>query len=131
VVSVGDAAELDTQGQRYDLVMLLEVLEHSPAPHQLLRIARQLARRYLLLSVPWEPYFCGLNFLRGKNLSRLGNDPEHIQHWTRQGFTRFAASAGRVVASPFVFPWTMLLVATVDHSREESKTSFETSRVLR
>ena len=40
----------------------------------------------VVVSVPREPVFCALNLARGKNVTRLGNDPEHINHWGRRGF---------------------------------------------
>lgn len=61
-------------------------------------------------SVPREPFFAGLNFLRGKNLRRLGSDDDHYQHWTRWGFLRFARNRLRIIAAPQdTFPWTVVL----------------------
>lgn len=104
-----DARELAADGRKFDLVMMLEVLEHIPEPEQMLPILDQLTHRYLLLSVPWEPMFRGLNFLRGKNMSRWGNDPEHVNHWSRRGFFRFVEQRFDIVARPMVAPWTMVL----------------------
>lgn len=91
------------------MVMMLEVLEHIPDPAQMLPILKQLARGHVLLSVPREPFFCALNFMRGKNLRRLGNDPEHVNHWGRRGFFRFIEPHFEILAAPAVFPWTMVL----------------------
>ena len=88
---------------------MLEVLEHIPDPEQMLPILKQLARGHVLLSVPREPFFCALNFMRGKNLRRLGNDPEHVNHWGRRGFFRFIEPHFEILAAPAVFPWTMVL----------------------
>jgi SAM-dependent methyltransferase len=104
-----DARELAANGQTFDMVMMLEVLEHIPEPGQMLDILDDLSREWLLLSVPWEPFFCALNFMRGKNLSRWGNDPEHVNHWGRRGFARFIGERFEIVAMPQVFPWTMAL----------------------
>lgn len=113
-LQVMDARTLARDGRSFDLVMMLEVLEHIPNPEQMLPILRALlgdspAGRHVLLSVPREPFFCALNFMRGKNLTRLGNDPEHINHWGRAGFHRFVAREFAPLASPGVFPWTMVL----------------------
>lgn len=108
-LTVMDARTLAADGRRFDLVMMLEVLEHIPAPAQMLPILRRLAASHLLLSVPREPFFCALNFMRGKNLRRLGNDPEHVNHWTRAGFLRFIREEFEILATPGVFPWTMVL----------------------
>jgi SAM-dependent methyltransferase len=104
-----DARELAADGRSFDLVMMLEVLEHIPEPAQMLPILERLTQRYLLLSVPWEPFFRGLNFLRGKHVRDFGNDPEHVNHWGRRAFLRFVEGRFRVVEVPMVFPWTMVL----------------------
>ncbi len=104
-----DARELAADGRHFDMVMMLEVLEHIPEPTQMLDILDDLSSEWLLLSVPWEPFFRGLNFMRGKNLSRWGNDPEHVNHWGRRGFARFIGERFEIVAMPQVFPWTMAL----------------------
>lgn len=108
-LEVVDARRLVDDGRDFDLVMMLEVLEHIPEPAQMLPILRRLARRHVLLSVPREPFFCALNFMRGKNLTRWGNDPEHVNHWGRAGFLRFIARDFELLAAPGVFPWTMAL----------------------
>lgn len=108
-LSVMDARTLANDGRQFDLVMMLEVLEHIPGPEQMLPILRKLARSHVLLSVPREPFFCALNFMRGKNLRRLGNDPEHVNHWGRSGFHRFVSHEFELLATPSVFPWTMVL----------------------
>lgn len=106
---VVDARKLVDDGRSFDMVMMLEVLEHIPDPAQMLPILKKLARSHVLLSVPWEPFFCGLNLMRGKNIARLGNDPEHVNHWTRHGFFRFLRPHFDVLATPGVFPWSMAL----------------------
>lgn len=108
-LEVIDARQLVDDGRNFDLVMMLEVLEHIPNPEQMLPILRRLTRRHVLLSVPREPFFCALNFMRGKNLTRWGNDPEHVNHWGRAGFLRFLARDFKLIAAPGVFPWTMVL----------------------
>jgi SAM-dependent methyltransferase len=108
-VEMRDARELAADGRAFDLVMMLEVLEHIPEPAQMLPILERLTQRYLLLSVPWEPFFRGLNFMRGKHVRALGNDPEHVNHWGRRGFLQFVEERFRVVEVPIVFPWTMVL----------------------
>ena len=107
-----DARKLADDGRSFDMVMMLEVLEHIREPEQMLPILDQLSNGWLLLSVPWEPIFRGLNFARGKNLTRLGNDPEHINHWGRRGFAKFISSRFDIIQTPQVFPWTMVLART-------------------
>ena len=111
-VELADARKLADDGRQFDMVMMLEVLEHIERPEQMRPVLEALTRQWLLLSVPWEPFFCGLNLARGKNLMRLGNDPEHVNHWTRRGFARWVGDRFEVVATPQVFPWAMVLART-------------------
>ncbi len=110
-LEVRDARELADLGERFDLVMMLEVLEHLDDPAAMLPLLGRLSHKQVLLSVPWEPYFRGLNLLRGKNVRALGNDPEHVQHWGRRGFRRFVERRFRPIATPQVFPWVMVMAA--------------------
>ncbi|TPV93606.1 MAG: class I SAM-dependent methyltransferase [Myxococcales bacterium FL481] len=106
----GDARELSTEADsRYDLVMMLEVLEHLDRPEQMLPILERLTNRFVLLSVPWEPLFRGANLLRGRHLSRLGNHPEHVNLWSRSAFLEFVSQRFNLVATPMAAPWTIAL----------------------
>ncbi len=107
-IEVGDA-RTPPFDEPFDLVLMTEVLEHIPEPEAMLPVLDRLSRGHLILSVPWEPFFMGLNFLRGKNLSRFGNDPEHVNHWGRAGFQRFVGRRFEVVDAPLAFPWTLVL----------------------
>jgi SAM-dependent methyltransferase len=111
--AVEDALELARAGRTYDVVLMLEVLEHIPEPERMLPVLARIARRALIVSVPWEPFFRGLNLMRGKHVAALGNDPEHLNHWSRRSFRRFMETHFRVREAPLVFPWTML---TVEHA---------------
>lgn len=106
----GSLLQLPFSGSSFDLVVCTEVLEHLPQPAQALEELCRVSRRFVLLSVPREPFFAGLNLMRGKNLRRLGSDDDHRQHWTRWGFLRFARRRLRVLAAPHdTFPWTVVL----------------------
>ncbi|MET0385795.1 MAG: class I SAM-dependent methyltransferase [Polyangiales bacterium] len=109
---VVDAAELLSRGERYDIVLMLEVLEHLPDPARVLSLVTGIAKRHAIVSVPWEPYFRGLNFLRGKHVFAFGNDPEHINHWGRRDFLSFVGEHFQVREAPQVFPWTLIAADT-------------------
>ncbi len=98
----------------FDIVLCTEVLEHLEKPQDALKELFRVSKKYVLLSVPNEPVFMGANFLRGKNWSRLGNDIEHINHWTMFGFPEFvlknAGAQIHVIKTRYPFPWTMLVL---------------------
>ena len=93
----------------FDIVICTEVLEHFEQPDVALRELCRVATSYCLLSVPHEPFFRASNLLRGKNVSRLGNDVEHYQNWSRSGFVGFAGQYLEIVDSRLSFPWQIVL----------------------
>jgi len=101
-----------TEGE-FDLVSAIEVLEHMPDPRRTLGEMARCAQRWLLVSVPREPLWRALNMARGAYLSRLGNTPGHLNHWSRRAFIRLLSGHGEIVEVRSPFPWTMLLVRLV------------------
>lgn len=95
----------------FDLIMCCEVIEHLDEPGRALDEMRRLAPRRLLLSVPHEPFFMLSNFLRGKNLSRLGNDPEHVNHYGKASFAKLVGSRFDVLRVETSYPWVLALAA--------------------
>ncbi|HZV75022.1 MAG TPA: class I SAM-dependent methyltransferase [Conexibacter sp.] len=94
----------------FDMASAIEVLEHVPDPaHTVAEMAR-VASRHLLVSVPREPLWRGLNIARGAYLKDLGNTPGHVNHWSKRSFVRLLSQHGEVVEKRSPFPWTMLLV---------------------
>jgi SAM-dependent methyltransferase len=96
----------------FDMASAIEVLEHVPDPaHTVAEMARA-ANRWLLVSVPREPLWRGLNMARGAYLRELGNTPGHLNHWSKRSFVSLLSRHGEVVEARSPFPWTMLLVRT-------------------
>jgi SAM-dependent methyltransferase len=98
------------RSEAFELVLCLEVLEHLDRPERALAELMRTTRRYCLVGVPHEPFFRIANFLRGKNLARLGNDIEHVNHWGKASFARFLQDSGLIVRrlKPS-FPWLVAL----------------------
>ena len=94
----------------FDVATAIEVLEHVPDPAHTLSEMARVASRWLLVSVPREPLWRGLNMARGAYLKDLGNTPGHVNHWSRRAFVQFCSRHGEVVEARSPFPWTMLLV---------------------
>jgi SAM-dependent methyltransferase len=104
----GDVYELPFRNRAFDLVVCLEVLEHLSEPGRALREVRRVSRQGCLLSVPHEPFFRLGNALRGKNLTRLGDPSDHLQHWGARAFTAFCAEHLRVRSTIRAFPWLIV-----------------------
>ena len=89
----------------FDLVTCLEVLEHLNDPAEAVREFGRVARRAMVISVPYEPYFRVGNLLRGNHLGAFGNHPEHVQHWNLRTFQSFLAPHVAEVRVSEAFPW--------------------------
>ncbi len=106
----GNIYKLDYKNNSFDLVICSEVLEHLENPQKALKEIIRVSKKYILLSVPNEPFFMVSNFLRGKNLSRLGNDIEHINHWSSSSFEKFLKrNRLKPLAIKKPFPWILIL----------------------
>lgn len=104
--------ETTHKNNTFDLVFLLEVLEHLDYPEKALEELARVTKPggYLILGVPHEPLWCALNMARGKYLRHLGNTPGHLNHWTTTGLIRFVRkNFGEVVEVKTPLPWTIVL----------------------
>lgn len=106
---VADINSLPIEGKRYDLVICSEVLEHLQTPQIALKEIKRLSKGLCLISVPYEPYFSMMNFLSGKNLKAFGNDPDHIQRWTRRELEEVLARELEVISLTSSMPWLIAL----------------------
>jgi len=110
-VSSGDIHQLPFLDQAFELVVCTEVLEHLAQPASALKELCRVSKRYVLLSVPDEPWFSIGNLLSGRYLKRFGNNPEHVQRWSSKGFIRFTRIPDlKLIAVRRPFPWTLLLL---------------------
>jgi 2-polyprenyl-3-methyl-5-hydroxy-6-metoxy-1,4-benzoquinol methylase len=105
-----EATRLSFADDEFDLAAAIEVLEHVPEPEATLAEMARVARRHLLVSVPREPLWRGLNMARGAYWRELGNTPGHVNHWSKRGFVSLLSRHGAVEQARSPFPWTMLLV---------------------
>jgi 2-polyprenyl-3-methyl-5-hydroxy-6-metoxy-1,4-benzoquinol methylase len=109
LLAVADLQRLPFGDDTFDLVLLLEVLEHVGHPEVALDEIWRATRRYLLASVPNEPWWRLGNMARLKYLSAWGNTPEHINHWSARGFKSFLARRFNVLESQTPVLWTFVL----------------------
>ncbi len=104
------AEDLPFADGEFDVATAIEVLEHVPDPAATVAEMARVASRWLLVSVPREPLWRGLNMARGAYLKELGNTPGHVNHWSKRSFVQLLSQHGEVVQARSPFPWTMLLV---------------------
>jgi 2-polyprenyl-3-methyl-5-hydroxy-6-metoxy-1,4-benzoquinol methylase len=105
-----EATRLSFGDGEFELAAAIEVLEHVPDPEATVAEMARVASGHLLVSVPREPLWRGLNMARGAYWRELGNTPGHLNHWSKRGFVSLLSRYGDVVEARSPFPWTMLLV---------------------
>lgn len=88
--------------RRFDVVTLLEVLEHIPDTAAAVRNAVRLAKRFVIVSVP----------------SKEDNNPEHIHLLTQDVLTRFFLEAGCTSLRFSSVPEHLILIATMERHEE-------------
>lgn len=109
-LKTGSIYDLPYKNNSFDLVLCTEVLEHLDNSQKGLEEVVRVSKKYILASVPNEPFFMLSNLLRGKNITRFGNDPEHIQHWTIFSFQKFLKSENiKINKLKLPFPWLLVL----------------------
>jgi ubiquinone/menaquinone biosynthesis C-methylase UbiE len=106
---VSNAQSLPFRSQSFDLLLSLETLEHVGYPERALIEYSRVTRRYVLLSVPHEPWWRLGNLARLKYIRDFGNTPGHINHWSRQGFNRFVGAHFKILEVSNPFLWTFIL----------------------
>lgn len=107
VLSIYDLKTIDTQ---FDLVVANEVFEHLSNPDLAVEEVKRIARKYILISVPNEPFFRMANIFRFKYLKNAGNTPGHINHWSKNQFENFLISRGLTIkAITCSTLWTLAL----------------------
>lgn len=99
--------DFPTEG--YDTVLASQVLEHLPDPGPYLKRLGEISTGHVVLTVPWEPWFRLMNFLRGRDLWRLGNHPEHVNLWGMRAFRRFVSGYLDIVKAHTVFPFIIVI----------------------
>ncbi len=109
-IRLGSVYSLPYEDNSFDLVICTEVLEHLDNPEKGLFQVMRVSKKYIIFSVPNEPFFMLSNLLRGKNLKRFGNDEGHINHWTIYSFQKLLKKNGlKVKKLRLPFPWILVL----------------------
>lgn len=107
----GSIYDLSFLSGPFDLVVCAEVLEHLDEPGRGLEQILAREPRRVIVTVPHEPWFQLSNLLRGKNLPRLGNDPEHVNHWGPRSLRALLEPRFEVLQTTSSYPWLLALLA--------------------
>jgi SAM-dependent methyltransferase len=117
----GDIFDGHPDGAVADLALCVEVLEHLDQPDLALGRIAAASSDYVVVSVPWEPYFRLGNLLRGKYLANWGNHPEHVQQFSPGSLRDLVTRHFSFVGIDTCFPW---LIATArKRSAEDEATA--------
>jgi 2-polyprenyl-3-methyl-5-hydroxy-6-metoxy-1,4-benzoquinol methylase len=101
--------ELRPDRDASELIVCCEVLEHLEDPGGALEKLAELAKPWLIASVPREPLWRALNLARFSYVSELGNTPGHLNHWSKREFVAFLETRFDVTEVRTPLPWTMAL----------------------
>lgn len=93
----------------FDVVAANEVLEHMKHPVKLIKELKRVSAKYVLISVPNEPFFRMVNVFRMKYLLRLGNTPGHFQNFTKKSLKRLLEKQFREVYVKSALLWNFAL----------------------
>lgn len=94
--------------KQFDLVMCSEVLEHLTYPDKAILELQRISKKYILISVPFEPWFRIMNFARGKYLANLGNHPEHINWWGKRSLRELLNKNLTIITHNVSLPWQIV-----------------------
>jgi ubiquinone/menaquinone biosynthesis C-methylase UbiE len=98
----------------FDLVITTEVLEHINDFEKALQNMLNLTKKYLIISVPYEPWFRIANMLRFKYLSSFGNNPGHINHWSKNQIRKLCQKYGHVVKIKTSTFWNIVIIEKLE-----------------
>jgi len=114
-LDVADIYRLPYKKRSIDLVLCTEVLEHLEHPREALEEIVRVAKKYVILSVPHEPFFCLKNLVIGRNIKRLGSSKGHLNLWTSWGFQKFIKKQNlKILSVRHPFPFTIVLAQKVN-----------------
>ena len=103
----GSIYDLSSLPGGYDLIICAEVLEHLDRPEDALDQIVKLRPERVLLTVPHEPWFMLSNLAMGKNITRLGNDIEHCNHFTVPKFKQLLGTRFDLTTVTTSYPWIL------------------------
>ena len=105
----GDIYKLGFKDDSFDMVLILEVLEHLKYPNRALEEIKRVSKEYVIVSVPNEPIFRAMNILRLKYLQNWGNTPGHVNNWNKKDFITLLEKHFEILELKTPMIWNMSL----------------------
>jgi ubiquinone/menaquinone biosynthesis C-methylase UbiE len=107
--TLGSIYSIPKPNSSYELVVATEVLEHLKDPVSAIDEMKRVSSKYLLISVPRQPYFRIANLLRLKHLTRLGEHPGHLHSWSENESVNFLSRFVKIKKVETSTFWTLVL----------------------
>ena len=105
----GSIYEIKREDNSYDMTLSTEVLEHLEYPLKGLKELRRVSKRFVLITVPNEPWWRIMNMVRLSYLKNWGNTPGHLNHWTKKGLMSFLKHHFKKVIVKNALLWNVAL----------------------
>lgn len=113
LVCMGEAIPFPDKS--FDLVVACEVLEHTKNSEEIVKEMSRVSKKWVIISVPYEPYWRLLNIIRGKYLNNFGNTPGHVSHFSLRTIIRLCSEHLFVIKVKIAFPWIFILSESSQH----------------
>jgi SAM-dependent methyltransferase len=81
LIQCEDIQNLSFADRSFDIVLCQQVLEHVPNPVEAILELRRVARRQLIISVPYEPFFTLCRFLTWEKEHLWAVTPRVLKHY--------------------------------------------------
>jgi len=104
-----DEYQIKLDDKSFDLVICTEVLEHLKEPDKMIQEIQRVCRKFVILTVPHEPFFRLGNLVSGKYLNTFGNHHEHIQHFNIKSFKKKCNNYFDEIKCSGIFPWVIYM----------------------
>jgi ubiquinone/menaquinone biosynthesis C-methylase UbiE len=108
-----DINSLGFETNSFDYVIATEIFEHLWEPAVAMSELQRVAKKngWLIVSVPYEPFFHWGNVLRGRHLKNFGKTPNHLNFWSKGEFNLFLRDYITItqVFSASTFPWLLFI----------------------
>ncbi len=105
-----DALTLNFKEYTFDLVLCNEVIEHIKDYQTAIKNLIDHSSKYIIISVPNEPWFRIGNMLRFKYLKSFGNTPGHINNWSKSKFKKILSKHAEVLEIKTSIFWNIALL---------------------